>query len=105
MGPKMKKIEREPGKITVWSDKEWLLDLVQVALQRLKDTHHIVEVTPGGDWTILHPLSESLDGSIFDCALHDLLFESGPAEGTFGRRCQVEWDSDRGEWVWEDAWT
>lgn len=32
----------------------------------LAETHHVIQFTDNG-WTITHPLTERLDGSLFDC--------------------------------------
>lgn len=30
-------------------------------------TDHLLEIKPSGDWTVQHPITERLDGTLFDC--------------------------------------
>lgn len=60
------------------------------ALLELGPSEHVVKFTKDG-WTMQHPLSERLDGSLFDCPWNDRLIAlNGPPEGL--GMYEVQWD-------------
>jgi hypothetical protein len=73
------------------------VDLPLATQQRLEnDPHandHIIELRDDG-WMIQHPLSERLDGTLFDCTV---TWTEGDL-GVYGRYVMV-WDEEADEWV------
>lgn len=70
-----------------------------IPVKTIVDAHagrHFIELRDDG-WTIMHPLSERVDGSLFDCVVTVWPFEDDGTRGVFeyipttGATLGVEW--------------
>lgn len=88
-------VERDEGDVLLKAMREVGIEIVDTS-----DHHHYIQFDDGY-WTILHPITERLDGSLFDCSAqwdeddvgrrgrYFLIYESEYENWALGERIEV----------------